>query len=121
MAVNVLIPTPLRQYTDGRDVVQASGGTVAEVLADLGRQYAGMTERLMDGDKVRRFVNLYVNDEDVRYLQKLDTPVAEGDELSIIPAVAGGCTRQGAKRLPETRCYRRNRVSWVGQGIKESL
>jgi molybdopterin synthase sulfur carrier subunit len=90
MAVRVMIPTPLRQYTAGKDWVEASGATVQEVLANLVAQYAALTDRLLDGGKLRRFVNLYVNDEDVRYLKNLDTPVQDGDELSIIPAVAGG-------------------------------
>ena len=90
MAVKVLIPTPLRQYTGGKDTVEASGSSVNAVLQDLGRQYAGITERMLDGGKIRRFVNLYLNDEDIRYLQNLATPVKDGDEVSIIPAVAGG-------------------------------
>ena len=90
MAIKVTIPTPLRQHTDGKDVVEASGATVKEVLDDLGTQYAAITERLFDGDKVRRFVNVYVNDEDIRYLQAIETPVKDGDTISIIPAVAGG-------------------------------
>ena len=90
MAVKVSIPTPLRQYTAGKDSVDASGSTVKDVLQDLGRQYPGITERMLDGDKIRRFVNVYVNDEDIRYLKNLDTPVKDGDEVSIIPAVAGG-------------------------------
>lgn len=90
MAVKVLIPTPLRQQTGGKDAVDASGATVHELFQDLGRQYAGIVERLLDGGKVRRFVNVYVNNEDIRYLKNLDTPVKDGDEVSIIPAVAGG-------------------------------
>lgn len=90
MAVWVQIPTPLRQHTDGKDVVEAEGGTVREVLGNLSSQYSGITDRLLDNGEVRRFVNVYVNDEDVRYLQSLDTPVADGDTVSIIPAVAGG-------------------------------
>ena len=90
MAVKVMIPTPLRQYTGGKDAVQANGSSVNEVLVHLGQQYAGLTDRLLEGGKLRRFVNLYVNDEDIRYLKNLDTPVSDGDELSIIPAVAGG-------------------------------
>jgi molybdopterin converting factor small subunit len=85
-----MIPTPLRQFTGGKDSVEASGSSVSEVLSDLGRQYAGITDRMLDGGKVRRFVNVYVNDEDIRYLQNLATPVKDGDEVSIIPAVAGG-------------------------------
>ena len=90
MAVKVLIPTPLRQYTGGKDTVEANGSSVNEVLQNLGQQYAGITERMLDAGKIRRFVNLYVNDEDIRYLKNLDTPVKDGDEVSIIPAVAGG-------------------------------
>lgn len=90
MAVTVFIPTPLRQFTGGKDAVDATGTTVQDVLNDLGRQYPGITERMLDGGKVRRFVNVYVNDEDIRYLKALDTAVKDGDEVSIIPAVAGG-------------------------------
>lgn len=90
MAVNVTIPTPLRQHTDGKDLVEATGTTVKEVLDNLGAQYQTMAERLFDGERVRRFVNVYVNDEDIRYLQDLETPVSDGDTISIIPAVAGG-------------------------------
>lgn len=104
MAVNVMIPTPLRQYTGGKDVVQVAGSTVGDVLQDLGRQYAGITERLLDSGKVRRFVNVYVNDEDIRYLQNLDTPVKDGDELSIIPAVAGGSERLSTGLGTRTFC-----------------
>ena len=90
MAIQVQIPTPLRQHAGGNDVVEAQGATVRDVLADLERQYATLTERLMEDGKVRRFVNVYVNDEDIRYLKNLDTPLKDGDTLSIIPAVAGG-------------------------------
>ena len=90
MAIKVLIPTPLRQFTGGKDLVEAAGMSVQEVLDDLGRHYAGITERMLADGKLRRFVNLYVNDEDIRYLQNLETPVKDGDEVSIIPAVAGG-------------------------------
>jgi len=87
----VRIPTPLRRYTNGADEVRAAGATVAQIITDLDRNYAGMKDRLCEKDgKVRRFVNIYVNDEDIRFLQSLETPVADGDELSIIPAIAGG-------------------------------
>ncbi len=86
----VLIPTPLRAQTDGHDKVEAAGATVGEVLAELGRRHPGIRERLFDGEEVRRFVNIYVNNEDVRFLDDLNTAVAEKDEVSIIPAVAGG-------------------------------
>jgi MoaD family protein len=90
MAIKVSIPTPLRQLTGGKDQVEATGSSVSQVLQDLGQQYSGLTERLMENGKVRRFVNVYVNDEDIRYLNNLDTAVKDGDEVSIIPAVAGG-------------------------------
>jgi molybdopterin converting factor small subunit len=90
MAVNVHIPTPLRQHTDGKDIVQAAGGTVKDVLDDLGRQHPGITQRLFDSGQVRRFVNVYLNEEDIRYLENLATAVKDGDQVSIIPAVAGG-------------------------------
>ncbi len=86
----VRIPTPLRPQAGGQDKVEASGATVGEVLADLGRQHPAIQERLFEGAEIRRFVNIYVNNEDVRYLEDLETPVAEKDEVSIIPAVAGG-------------------------------
>lgn len=90
MAVKVQIPTPLRQYTNGQDVVEVAGSTVGEVLQALGEKFPGITERLLENGRVRRFVNIFVNDEDIRYLNDLDTPVKDGDEVSIIPAVAGG-------------------------------
>ncbi|MEE2738418.1 MAG: MoaD family protein [Planctomycetota bacterium] len=90
MSVNVTIPTPLREHTEGKDSVEVQGSTVKEVFQDLGRQYTSITDRLLDGEKVRRFVNIFVNDEDIRYLQDMDTPVSDGDTISIIPAVAGG-------------------------------
>ncbi len=89
MAV-VRIPTPLRPHTGGQDSVQASGATVGEVLGQLGTQYPALRERIFDGEELRRFVNVYVNNEDIRYLDDLSTAVAEKDEVSIIPAVAGG-------------------------------
>ncbi len=86
----VRIPTPLRPHAGGLDKIEAAGSTVGQVLADLGVQHPAIRERLFDGDEIRRFVNVYVNDEDVRYLDDLATPVEPKDEVSIIPAVAGG-------------------------------
>jgi MoaD family protein len=86
----VRIPTPLRPHAGGHDVVEARGSTVGDVLGDLGTQYPALRERIFEGAELRRFVNVYVNNEDIRYLDDLATPVAEGDEVSIIPAVAGG-------------------------------
>jgi len=90
MPVRVQIPTPMRQHTEGKTTVEASGATVQAVLDDLGARYPGVSQRLFDNGQVRRFINLYLNNEDVRYLDGLTTPVKDGDELSIIPAVAGG-------------------------------
>ncbi|MBI3402833.1 MAG: molybdopterin-synthase adenylyltransferase MoeB [Acidobacteria bacterium] len=92
----ILIPTPLRPYTDKLDTVDASGATVGELLADLTRKHAGLKAHLYnDQGKLRSFVNVYVNDEDIRYLQKELTPVSAGDTVSIIPSVAGGSDDRG--------------------------
>jgi molybdopterin converting factor small subunit len=80
----------MRQHTEGKATVEASGGSVQAVLEDLGQKFPGISQRIFENGQVRRFVNLYLNDEDVRYLDNLSTPVKDGDELSIIPAVAGG-------------------------------
>jgi MoaD family protein len=88
--VRVQIPTPMRQHTQDKSTVDASGATVQAVLDDLGAKYPALTQRLFADGKLKQFVNLYVNDEDVRYLDNLATPVSDGDELAIIPAVAGG-------------------------------
>jgi molybdopterin converting factor small subunit len=90
MAVTVQIPTPLRQHAEGKTAVDASGATVRAVLDDLNARYPALAGRLLDNGQVKRFVNLYLNDEDIRYLDNLATPVQDGDELAIIPAVAGG-------------------------------
>ena len=90
MAVKVQIPAPMRQHTEGQTQVEAGGATVQAVLDDLGRKFPGLTARLFDNGQLRRFVNVYLNDEDIRYLDNLATPVKDGDELAIIPAVAGG-------------------------------
>jgi MoaD family protein len=87
----VRIPTPLRKYTQGQEEVSAAGKTVGELITDLEAKYPGIRERICD-DKgaLRRFVNVFVKDEDVRFLKNLDTPVSDGDEVSIVPAIAGG-------------------------------
>jgi molybdopterin converting factor small subunit len=90
MLVKVQIPTPMRQHTEGKTVVEASGDSVKAVLDDLGVKFPGISQRILDGGQVRRFVNVYLNNEDIRYLDNLATPVKDGDELAIIPAVAGG-------------------------------
>jgi molybdopterin synthase sulfur carrier subunit len=90
MAVTVRIPTPLRTLTGGADEVPANGGTVAEVIESLEASHPGMKDRLCDDKGVRRFVNLYANDEDIRFLDNLETTLKDGDTLSIVPAIAGG-------------------------------
>ena len=91
MSVSVRIPTILRTYTDGESEVKARGATLREVIADLDASYSGIAARILDdAGKLRRFVNVYVGDEDVRFVEGLDTPTAEGAQVSIIPAVAGG-------------------------------
>ena len=90
MPVRIHIPTPMRQHTQGQGVVEASGATVQAALDDLGRRFPALQERLFENGRVRRFVNVYLNDEDIRYLDSLATATKDGDELSIIPAVAGG-------------------------------
>ena len=87
----IRIPTPLRKLTQGKDEVSATGVTVGEIVTDLEKQFPGIKERVCDDSgAVRRFVNIFVGDEDVRFLQGLDTPVKEKDEVSIVPAIAGG-------------------------------
>ena len=91
MEVHVRIPTPLKKLTGEQDVIKAKGETVGEVLQWLTETYPGLKERLRDEQgEVRRFINIYVNDEDIRFIQNLETPLKEGDQLSIIPAIAGG-------------------------------
>ncbi len=89
--IQILIPTPLRRYTNGEAKVGASGETVGDVLTDLDERYPGLKERVCDPDgEIRRFVNVFVNGENVRKLQGAATPVKGGDEVGIIPAMAGG-------------------------------
>ena len=90
MPVKVQIPQAMRQHADGQANVDLSGTNVKEVLDALGVKFPNIVGRIFDNGQVRRFINLYVNNEDVRYLDNLATPVKDGDELSIIPAVAGG-------------------------------
>lgn len=87
----VLIPTPLRQYADKNDTVELNGATVGEVLTSLTTQYGDLRKHLFnDEGKLRSFVNVYLNDEDIRYLDKDKTAVKDGDTLSIVPSIAGG-------------------------------
>jgi len=90
MAVEVRIPTILRPYTGGEKLVTAEGATLAEVIANLDVSHPGISERLIDESGLRRFVNVYLNDEDVRFLDGLGTVIADKDSITILPAVAGG-------------------------------
>jgi sulfur-carrier protein len=90
MAIEVRIPTILRTYTGGAKSVEGTGDTLAGLLADLESRHGGLRERLVDGSGLRRFINVYLNDEDVRFLGGLDAPVKDGDTVTVLPAVAGG-------------------------------
>ncbi|WP_225844452.1 MoaD/ThiS family protein [Streptomyces sp. HPF1205] len=90
MAIEVRIPTILRTYTDGQKSVQGSGTTLDELFADLDSRHAGLRDRVVENGGLRRFVNVYLNDEDVRFLKGIDTELADGDSVTILPAVAGG-------------------------------
>ena len=89
--VTVRIPTPLRPLTKGQGEVQAAGQPISDMIEKLNRTHPGLKERLCDENgQLRRFVNVYVNEEDIRFLKGRDTPLKEGDEVSIVPAIAGG-------------------------------
>jgi sulfur-carrier protein len=91
MTIPVRIPTPLRKLTQNKEVVEAQGTTIREVINSLDNDYPGLKERICDEkDQVRRFVNIFLNDEDIRFLKESETPVKSGDEVSIVPAIAGG-------------------------------
>ncbi|MEZ0113367.1 molybdopterin synthase sulfur carrier subunit [Catenulispora sp. EB89] len=90
MSVNVSIPTILRTYTDGAKRVEAEGSTLAALITDLDARHPGLGDRLLDAGQLRRFVNVYKNDEDVRFLGGLETPLVDGDAVTVLPAVAGG-------------------------------
>src|SRR5688500_14574865 len=105
MPTKILIPTPLRPFTDKKDAVEIDGTTIGEVLQNLTSKYGGLKQHLYTADgKLRSFVNIYVNDDDIRYLQKDQTPLKAGDTVSIIPSVAGGApsvVTKESKALPE--------------------
>lgn len=91
MSVKVRIPTPLRKLTNNEEIVEVSATTVGGAITELQSRFPGIKERLLDeSGAIRRFVNVYVNEEDIRFLQNQQTPVKSGDEISIIPAIAGG-------------------------------
>jgi MoaD family protein len=90
MEITVRIPAPLRTLTGGKDEVSAEGGTIGDLIVDLDRKHPGLKDRLLDEKGVRRFVNIYVGEEDVRFLEGLKTELKAGDQVSIVPAIAGG-------------------------------
>ena len=90
MAIEVRIPTILRQYTGGEKAVDASGHSLSALIDDLEANHPGLKDRLIENGDLRRFVNVYVNDEDVRFLGGLEAPVSDGDQVVVLPAVAGG-------------------------------
>jgi molybdopterin synthase sulfur carrier subunit len=90
MAIEVRIPTILRNYTGGEKSVEGAGDTLAGLFADLESRHGGLRDRLVDGAGLRRFINVYLNDEDVRFLGGLEAPVKDGDTVTVLPAVAGG-------------------------------
>jgi molybdopterin synthase sulfur carrier subunit len=91
MAVKVLIPTPLRNLTNNQAEVLAEGNTITELITNLSNSYNGLRDRLVDENgKIRRFVNIYLNEEDIRFLQGETTTLKAGDQISIVPAIAGG-------------------------------
>ena len=91
MNVRVRVPTPLRKFTNGADEVDAQGNNVRSLVEDLEKKFPGIKERICDENgKVRRFVNVYVNGDDIRFLQNMETSLKEGDNISIVPAIAGG-------------------------------
>ena len=99
MPVQVNLPTVLRSHAGGAKTVSVEGSTVGEVLAALGGEYPGISGQVIDSaGSLHKFVNVYLNDDDVRYLSSLDTPVTESDEISILPAVAGGATTAAGHR-----------------------
>src|SRR6185503_18281254 len=101
MPNTIHIPTPLRPFTDKKESVEVSGATVGELLKDLTTRHDGLKKHLYtDEGKLRNFVNVYLNDEDIRYLQKEQTPVKSGDSLSIVPSVAGGAPTATESRIP---------------------
>jgi sulfur-carrier protein len=91
MAIKVRIPTPLRKLTNNEELVEVKAGNIGEAIVELQSRFPGIKERLVDdAGEVRRFVNVYVNEEDIRFLKNQQTPLKDGDEISIIPAIAGG-------------------------------
>jgi MoaD family protein len=90
MSIEVRIPTILRPYTQDQKSVEAEGSTLSAVISNLDAKYTGLGERLLENGALRRFINIYINDEDVRFLGGLDAPIKDGDSITVLPAVAGG-------------------------------
>ncbi len=91
MSVRVRVPTPLRRFTGGAEEVSVAGTTIATLVEDLEKNHPGIKERICDDEgKIRRFVNIFVNGDDIRFLDNLETAIKDGDEVSIVPAIAGG-------------------------------
>ncbi|HEX9113561.1 MAG TPA: MoaD/ThiS family protein [Nitrospirota bacterium] len=91
MALKVRIPTPLQKLTNGKTEVECSAKNIQELIDALEKDYPGIKDRLSDGGKIRRFINIYVNEEDIRFVNKEATVLKDGDNVSIVPAIAGGC------------------------------
>ncbi len=101
MAITVRVPAPLQKLTQNQAEIEASGTNIKELIEDLEKNFPGIKERICDETgKVRRFINIYVNEEDVRFLQQDETPLKDGDEVSIIPAIAGGVSTRLACSTP---------------------
>ncbi len=90
MAVKVRIPVPLQRITQGKEEVEGSANTILELISDLDKNYPGLAERISESGKIRRFVNVYLNEQDIRFLKGEETQIKDGDEVSIVPAIAGG-------------------------------
>jgi sulfur-carrier protein len=91
MAIRVRIPTPLQKLSNGKAEVECKASNIKELIEALEKDYPGMKERLSDNGKIRRFINIYINEEDIRFMSKEETPLKDGDTISIVPAIAGGC------------------------------
>lgn len=114
MAVKVIIPTPLRVFAGMREYAEMEARTVGEALGRLTNQFADLRKHLFtDEGRIRSFVNVYVNDEDIRYLSKENTPIKDGDTISIVPSIAGGygAGRARIPAYPQTSCLRRSRCA----------
>ena len=94
MGVKVRIPTPLQRLTQGQEEVEGVPGSIISLVNELDRKYPGLAERISENGKIRRFVNIYLNDEDIRFLSSEETVVKDGDEVSIVPAIAGGSRQE---------------------------